>query len=395
MRDKESLLDVNQRVRFIFSHSALREGWDNPNVFQICTLNLTRSEIKKRQEIGRGLRLPVQTDGTRCTDPDIARLTVIANEFYEDFARDLQREFEEDCGVSFTGTTNRRDLAFVNLVEGWDTHPLLLAIWGAVARETSYKINLDTDTLVKAAAEALGGVTTASNTALVWKAALDVSVEGVIPTVTSISSETLGVTANQSDIRPVLSSLHRKTGLTRPTLLRILKGSNRIQEFLSSWASLNDLIASEIKRVIAEVAVEGISYHEVDRVRSLAILKRPFRVDLKKSVPVSKSIYDRIPWQSGVEEDFAIGLEARNDVLFFLKFPNAFTIDTLIGPHTPDWVIALKGDGEEPRIVVVETKGDTDEMALRGTEKVKTDCAKAHFDALGIPYSILNNISQL
>ena len=57
MKDKERLLDINEPLRFIFSHSALREGWDNPNVFQICTLNETHSELKKRQEIGRGLRL--------------------------------------------------------------------------------------------------------------------------------------------------------------------------------------------------------------------------------------------------------------------------------------------------------------------------------------------------
>ena len=94
MRDKERLLSRDEPLRFIFSHSALREGWDNPNVFQICTLNETRSEIKKRQEIGRGLRLPVLEDGQRCFDTAINRLTVVANEMYEDFARKLQTEIE-------------------------------------------------------------------------------------------------------------------------------------------------------------------------------------------------------------------------------------------------------------------------------------------------------------
>src|SRR2546425_13186143 len=79
LKDKERLLSLGEPVSFIFSHSALREGWDNPNVFQICTLNETRSKIKKRQEIGRGLRLPVDETGERCGDPAINRLTVIAN----------------------------------------------------------------------------------------------------------------------------------------------------------------------------------------------------------------------------------------------------------------------------------------------------------------------------
>ncbi len=101
MRDKERLLDPDEPLRFIFSHSALREGWDNPNVFQICTLNETQSVDKKRQEIGRGLRLPVNSDGERIHDETVNRLTVIANESYDDFARTLQTEFEEDVGVKF------------------------------------------------------------------------------------------------------------------------------------------------------------------------------------------------------------------------------------------------------------------------------------------------------
>ena len=68
MKDKERLLSFDSNLKFIFSHSALREGWDNPNVFQICTLNETYSDIKKRQEIGRGLRLAVNQDGKDNTD---------------------------------------------------------------------------------------------------------------------------------------------------------------------------------------------------------------------------------------------------------------------------------------------------------------------------------------
>lgn len=103
MKNKEQLLDLKEPVRFIFSHSALREGWDNPNVFQICTLRDSDAEIKKRQEIGRGLRLCVDQNGIR-QDAEILGenlvhdtnvLTVIANESYESFANSLQSEFNE------------------------------------------------------------------------------------------------------------------------------------------------------------------------------------------------------------------------------------------------------------------------------------------------------------
>ena len=102
MKKKETLVslpdgkDPDKNVAFIFSHSALKEGWDNPNVFQICTLVETTDTLTKRQKIGRGLRLPVNQDGERCYDQDVNVLTVIANESYERFAADLQTEFERD-----------------------------------------------------------------------------------------------------------------------------------------------------------------------------------------------------------------------------------------------------------------------------------------------------------
>lgn len=101
MKDKERLLSFDTKLRFIFSHSALKEGWDNPNVFQICTLNETKSEIKKRQEIGRGLRLCVNQQGERLHGFEINTLTVMANESYEQFADSLQREYEKETGIQF------------------------------------------------------------------------------------------------------------------------------------------------------------------------------------------------------------------------------------------------------------------------------------------------------
>lgn len=101
MKNKEKLLGFSEPLRFIFSHSALKEGWDNPNVFQICTLNETNSVMKKRQEIGRGLRICVNQNGDRVRGFDVNTLTVMANESYEDFARALQKEIETEEGIKF------------------------------------------------------------------------------------------------------------------------------------------------------------------------------------------------------------------------------------------------------------------------------------------------------
>lgn len=116
MQDKARLLDENEPVRFIFSHSALREGWDNPNVFQICTLREMGAETERRQTLGRGLRLPVaKTDDgyTRVADRGVATLTVVANESYTKFADALQREYK-DAGVEI-GRVRRAEFSKIPL----------------------------------------------------------------------------------------------------------------------------------------------------------------------------------------------------------------------------------------------------------------------------------------
>lgn len=95
MKDKERLLDPEEPLRFIFSHSALKEGWDNPNVFQICSLREMGAENERRQTLGRGLRLPVNKDGDRIFDEQVNRLTVIANETFQDYAKGLQSDIEQ------------------------------------------------------------------------------------------------------------------------------------------------------------------------------------------------------------------------------------------------------------------------------------------------------------
>jgi len=101
MKDKEKLLAFETPLRFIFSHSALREGWDNPNVFQICSLRDMSSERERRQTIGRGLRIAVNQEGERVRGFEVNTLTVIATESYEEFAQNLQKEIEAETGIRF------------------------------------------------------------------------------------------------------------------------------------------------------------------------------------------------------------------------------------------------------------------------------------------------------
>jgi len=124
MRDKEQLLSFDSKLKFIFSHSALREGWDNPNVFQICTLRDIGSERERRQTIGRGLRLCVDQTGNRVRGFETNTLTVVATESYQEFADNLQKEIEADTGIRF-GIVESHQFAGIGVTgDDGQVHPL-------------------------------------------------------------------------------------------------------------------------------------------------------------------------------------------------------------------------------------------------------------------------------
>jgi len=135
MRDKEKLLSLDEPLKFIFSHSALREGWDSPNVFQICTLREMGSERERRQSIGRGLRLCVNQEGHRVRGHQVNTLTVVALEGFQEFAENLQKEIEKDTGIRF-GVVERHQFARIGLASAEGT----LAPLGAARSEELWKI---------------------------------------------------------------------------------------------------------------------------------------------------------------------------------------------------------------------------------------------------------------
>ncbi len=134
------MLSADVPLRFIFSHSALKEGWDNPNVFQICTLREMGTDRERRQTIGRGLRLPVNQDGDRIYDDQINRLTVIANETFENFAKGLQSDIEAAIDpnggfkfgrvppIAFTPILNAEGVSYLSQEESKE-------IWDCVAEQ--------------------------------------------------------------------------------------------------------------------------------------------------------------------------------------------------------------------------------------------------------------------
>lgn len=147
MRKKEVLLSFEEDVSFIFAHSALKEGWDNPNVFQICTLAQRYSERRKRQEIGRGMRLCVDQNGDRVTDSATNILTVVANESYESFVGALQSEYRETGNALPPAPTNaKRSPAKRN--DSIYKRKEFTAFWDKLVKTTNYNIKFDTEKVI-------------------------------------------------------------------------------------------------------------------------------------------------------------------------------------------------------------------------------------------------------
>jgi type III restriction enzyme len=406
MKDKEKLLDIENPLRFIFSHSALREGWDNPNVFQICTLNETKSELKKRQEIGRGLRLAVDHDGKRIYDQTVNRLTVIANESYDDFAKALQKEIEEDCGVEFTGRIkNKKERTAIKYRKGFEADPRFLEIWEKIKKKTTYRVDYSTNNLIVVAAKAIQEIPEIKAPSIrSTKVSVTMSDEGVGTSYVGDKIESYGGYAWK--IPDVLGYIQSKTELTRSTIQEILIKSGRINDILVNPQLFLDLASQEIKRTLYELMIDGIKYHKVgdSKYYTLELFDdKDFDIYLNdfafKVSDNAKTIYEEyIPLDSGVESQFAKDCETSEQIKFYFKLPNWFKIPTPIGNYNPDWAIVFEDD--KKIYFVAETKDtgtpQVNLSKLSGDEQMKIKCGKAHFNEFDhIEYKVVNKVGQL
>ena len=385
MKDKERLLDINVPLRFIFSHSALREGWDNPNVFQICTLNETQSTLKKRQEIGRGLRLPVDSAGKRIFDTNINVLTVTANEHYEEFARQLQTEIETECGVKFDGgrIKDKKKKQQVKLTKNLVLDENFKALWDKIKHKTRYSVDYSTEELIRRAAQRIKNIEITKPKLIKSKADIQITRDAVAAELTAQSSRDL--LGDVDSIPDILSYIQSKTRLTRDTICRILIESGRIDDIFVNPQQFMDKTCGEINNVLNEMIVDGIKYEKIAGSyweQKLFEDKELYRYlnDLYEVKKPEKTVYDYIEVDSNIEREFAKACEERDDIKFYFKLPGWFFIDTPIGKYNPDW--ALVHEGDKKVYFVAETKGtdDINDPCLSAGERHKIKCGKRHFE---------------
>ncbi len=435
MRDKEKLLNLNNPLQFIFSHSALREGWDNPNVFQICTLNETKSTLKKRQEIGRGLRLCVGADGHRVYDKQINILTVVANESYDDFAKSLQNEIQDDCGVSFAGRVkNQAHKQAVRYRKGFMLDDNFKAIWDKIKQKTQYQVRFNTDELITAVIELIADMAEiVAPQVQANKVRLTMSEQGVESSLLAVNSQRQHYTTDNSydgsdtdadsnvpqptwQLPDILAYLARHTKLTRATLIEILRQSERIDEMLINPQVFLERLVAIIKQAQTDFMVKGIEYQKNGQIYAQKLLDRleaqptdVYASDYHFDVTdAHKTIFDNlIPLDSNTEHQFAQDCESMQSVRFYFKLPNWFKINTPLGSYNPDWAVIKEDDEEVSQLYfVAETKNtggksatgyavDIAKLPLPQQQKIR--CGKAHFKALDndLSFKVVEKVAQL
>lgn len=502
MRNKERLLSFDEPVRFIFSHSALKEGWDNPNVFQICTLKDSDNLTKKRQEVGRGMRLCVNKNGER-QDQDVLGehvfdtniLTVIASESYEKFAKQLQQEIAEavayrptvvtaalfegrilsdangksikvtadmarkinnrlirkdyvddegvltpkyhddkrngmlDFGEDFAdmsaalakvldgvfdpkaaAPSNGRKRRIGNFDADKFANSRFKELWEQINVRSVYTVDFSSDELIEKSIEQIDlhlnvteihiQVTTGAMEQIRDREALETA-----------SAMTQGKTIRKSVHEAVSKSvkydligdLVKGTGLTRSTIIRILKGISP-GKFLLFRVNPEEFIikvASIINDCKAIAVIKKISYSPTDQTFDTDL----FTVDEVRGVvgdnamESEKSLYDLVVIDSkGTEMDFAKQLESNTDVDVYTKLPRGFYINTPMGQYNPDWAIVFREGSVKHVYFIAETKGSMREVDLRETEKSKIACARRHFASLSnsvVKYDVVNSYNDL
>lgn len=469
MRDKEALLSFpglhddeetrrKKQVSFIFSHSALREGWDNPNVFQICTLNQTISAIRKRQEVGRGIRLAVDQSGRRLHDDTVNILTVIANESYRQYVETYQseiasgyrseiearygkpignlsdeerRRIEEEYGEGILPPRPRRaGEQKAKLRKARVLSEEFKELWDRIKHKTRYAVRINTEALLDEVIPEIDRADIAPPRVTITKASVVAGDDGIFEAMQLSQAKSAADLAGRwplPNLIDLMADLMENTTppirLTRRTLLEVYRRAENKKAAIDNpheWATVAVRI---IKAKLADHLVRGVEYIRIsddpganglpddEKWYEMRQILDDTEVELFSKyiehTGEERSVYDLVPCDSDVERQFVRDLEARQDVKLYLKLPYWFTVPTPVGEYRPDWAIVMDGPGKEGKPIlylVTETKGSLREAELRPNEWRRIQCGAAHFGSKqfrrkgaleGVDYKVVTEAREL
>lgn len=424
LTDKAGLLQLSDPVEFIFSHSALGVGWDNPNVFNIATLNATRKEDKKRQELGRGLRICVNQQGQRVYDPpgtpvgqEINLLTVVPNQSYQAFAEGYQQEIDEaygqdanaaarlrqnHMGKPVTKTLKRRDDLFAS--------DSFQQFWKTMARTTRYSVSFDEQRIVEEVVPKLQAIHIPNYSADITATRIGI-LEDAQAEHPHVTTDYMGST--QAVLKPRFApqdwvqAIGQDSRLSQKAVLRILQAALShtacAQQFVRNPVLFAQQASALIRRAERDHMLRGLRYTPTGEVLPLSTLQVVVETVKDIARTPRHGLYDQQAIDSGQEKRFAEAADGDPQLLCLLKLPERYTIPTPVGEYTPDFGLVFKESGHRAmdlgaqsarqvgEFFVVEVKGThnlDDPKALSPEEVLKIECAARHFEALGFATTV-------
>ena len=294
---------------------------------------------------------------------------------------------------------NARDRRTLTLRKNVTLDPAFVELWQRITQRTRYRVSFDTDSLIRRTAQTISDMPpiykTRITTELYSQTMSQAGIEGQ-----QISGGVREVNA-AIDLPDLLAYLQNSTELTRHTLVRILKDSGRLNNFILNPQLFINQVSDCIQRELHGITVKGIQYekiggsvyemHQIEEEAERGIAR--YLSNLYEVQNLDKTLYDYVEYDSEVEKEFAKSCDNDERVKFYCKLPAQYKVDTPVGPYNPDW--ALVTENEEKLYLIRETKSTRNLAELRDKERDKIACGQKHYEAIGVDYDVVTSLSEV
>ena len=351
--------------------------------------------MRRRQQIGRGMRLPVMANGHRVHDDTVNQLTVIAGEPFARFAAALQREIEDETGIRFGNRiADRRKREDISLKDDALDDPNFVALWEKVSQRTTYQVEFDTEAVVANALARIADMPRIEKPKFrLHRTGIKMNHEYGVENGSALEMGEVELVGERT-VPDLAGEITKRVNLSRATVSRILGDCDRLSEARNNPAVFIDQVVQALDDALFEQIALGIVYHPTgERWRAERLENTYPATSVSRHIlEVTKSITDKVALDSNIEVEFAKYLEDDPEILLYIKLPSWFKVDTPIAAYNPDWAIVRDGPEGVRLYLVGETKGGDDFEKLRWEhEKFKIICGGHHFTAIDVPFKYGKN----
>jgi len=373
------------------------------------------AHLTKQPPISRNVKKleAVDQSGQRIHDSQVNVLTVVANQSYDQYVRQLQEEIVYEYGEKVElppRPANARKRMTIQLRKECILKPEFKELWDRIKAKTRYSVSIDSEQLVDDVVKDVDDLEIRPPRVVISKAQLDINDESAFVALQlSVAKTFIDLSGryplpNLIDMMTyLLENTSPPVRLTKKTLLQIFLRTLNKKAALENPFEFSSAVVRILKEKLAEYLVNGIQYEKIQQWYEMSQLKGFVETWEDYTIPANRSVYDRIEYDSEVERKFVEGLERIDQIRVYIKLPSWFTVPTPVGEYNPDWAIVWEDRDEhgqptgKPLLYLVrETKSTIQKDKLRPDERYKITCGEKHFrEALGVSYKVVTSPSEL